>query len=191
VRVCLCECVSLKSVCECERERERERETERERERERERDDHYNLVARACQYCDVSQLISEEERNFNSLSNLCHPQPRFTFEVTFSHFSPKLILKNLFRKWLCHTLKTAEAHVTRDIFAHNIAIKRYCDKKILRYLRHRNQCPAKVSYYKNTTYLVLCFVKNLPWLINRNLLTEIKISFYCNIVCKMSRVNKA
>jgi len=30
-------------------------------------------------------------------------------------------------------------------------------------------------------YLVLCFVKRLPWLFIRNLLTEIKISFYRNI----------
>jgi hypothetical protein len=39
---------------------------------------------------------------------------------------------------------------------------------------------------------VLCFVKSLPWLFNRNLLTDIKISFYCNtaILCaEMSRVN--
>jgi len=57
----------------------------------------------------------------------------------------------------------------------------YCDKKILRYFRHRFQCPTKVSYNINTTYLVLCFVKTLPWLFNRNLLTEIKISFYRNI----------
>jgi len=41
---------------------------------------------------------------------------------------------------------------------------------------------------------MLCFVKSLPWLLNRNLLTEIKISFYRNIAilcAKMSRVNRA
>jgi len=43
---------------------------------------------------------------------------------------------------------------------------------------------TKVSYCKNTTYIVLCFVKSLPWLFNRNLLTDIKISFYRNIVCR-------
>jgi hypothetical protein len=41
---------------------------------------------------------------------------------------------------------------------------------------------TKVSYCKNTTYLLLCFVKSLPWLFNRNLLTDFKISFYRNIV---------
>ncbi len=44
------------------------------------------------------------------------------------------------------------------------------------------------------TYLVLCFVKSLPWLFNRNLLTDIKISFYRNIAilcAEMSRVNWA
>jgi len=53
---------------------------------------------------------------------------------------------------------------------------------------------TKVSYCKNTTYLVLFFVKSLPWLFNRNLLTDIKISFYHNIAilcAKMSRVNWA
>jgi len=43
---------------------------------------------------------------------------------------------------------------------------------------------TKVSYCKNTTYPVMCFVKSLPWLFNRNLLTDIKISFYRNIVCR-------
>jgi len=41
-------------------------------------------------------------------------------------------------------------------------------------------------------YLDLWFVKSLPWLFNRNLLTEIKISFYRNIAilcAKMSHVN--
>jgi len=33
-------------------------------------------------------------------------------------------------------------------------------------------------------YLDLWFIKSLPWLFNRNLLTEIKIAFYRNIVCK-------
>jgi hypothetical protein len=43
-------------------------------------------------------------------------------------------------------------------------------------------------------YLDLWNVKSLPWLFNRNLLTEIKIFFYCNIAifcAKMSRVNKS
>jgi len=68
------------------------------------------------------------------------------------------------------------------------------DKKILRYLRHGFQFPTKVIFYKNTTYLVMCYVKSLPWLFNRNLLNEIKISFHRNIAilcAKMSRVNKA
>jgi len=43
---------------------------------------------------------------------------------------------------------------------------------------------TKGSYFKNATYLVLCCVKSLPWLFNRNLLTDIKISFYRNIVCR-------
>jgi len=53
---------------------------------------------------------------------------------------------------------------------------------------------TKVSYCKNATYLVLCFVKSLPWLFNRNILTDIKISFYRNIAilcAEMSRVNWA
>jgi len=53
---------------------------------------------------------------------------------------------------------------------------------------------TKVSYCKNTTYLVLCFVQSLPWLFNRALLTDIKISFYSNIAilcAKMSCVNWA
>jgi hypothetical protein len=61
----------------------------------------------------------------------------------------------------------------------------------LRYLRHRFQCPTKVSYYKNTTYLVLCFVKSLPWLFNRNLWPKSKYLFIVILCVKMSRVNKA
>jgi len=33
----------------------------------------------------------------------------------------------------------------------------------------------------SSKYLVLCFVKSIPWLFNRNLLTEIKYLFYRNI----------
>jgi hypothetical protein len=76
---------------------------------------------------------------------------------------------------------------SHNIFAHNIEIKRYFDKTII--LRHI-YLKAKVSM----NYLDLWFVKSLPWLFNRNLLTEIKISFYRNIAilcAKMSRVNKA
>jgi len=53
---------------------------------------------------------------------------------------------------------------------------------------------TKVSYCKNTTYLVLCFVQSLPWLFNRTLLTDIKMSFYRNIAilcAEMSRGNWA
>jgi len=42
-------------------------------------------------------------------------------------------------------------------------------------------------------YLDLWFIKSLPWLFNRNLLTEIKRYFYRNIAilcAKMYRVNK-
>jgi len=39
----------------------------------------------------------------------------------------------------------------RSSFRHNIAIKRYCDKKII--LRHRFLFPTKVSSEKNVTYL--------------------------------------
>ena len=52
------------------------------------------------------------------------------------------------------------------------------------------QCPTKVSHYKNTTYLVLCFVKSLPWLFNRNLLTESKYLFIAILCAKMLCVNK-
>ncbi len=51
---------------------------------------------------------------------------------------------------------------------------------------------TKVGYCEKTTYLVLCFVKSLPWWFNINLLTDIKISFYRNIAilcAEMSRVN--
>ena len=48
---------------------------------------------------------------------------------------------------------------------------------------------TKVSYCKNTTYLVLCFVTSLPWLFNRNILTEIKIYFYCNIAILCAKIS--
>jgi len=44
---------------------------------------------------------------------------------------------------------------SRDIFGHNIAIK-----NVLIFLRHRIQCPAKVSSKQNVTYPVLRFVKS-------------------------------
>ncbi len=80
---------------------------------------------------------------------------------------------------------------TRDILAHNILIKRYCNKKIL--LSHGFQWLTKVSSQPNTKYLDLWFVKSLPWPIEVN---ASKISFYRNlffiaILCvKMSHVNK-
>ncbi len=40
-------------------------------------------------------------------------------------------------------------------------------------------------------YLDLWFVKSLPWLLNRNLFTEIKYLFIAILCAKMSRVNKA
>jgi len=68
----------------------------------------------------------------------------------------------------------------------------YCDKKDI--FEPWISMTTKVSYCKNTIYLVLCFVKSLPWLFNINLLTDIKISFYRNIAilcAKMSHVNWA
>jgi len=55
-----------------------------------------------------------------------------------------------------------------------------CDKKIFIFLNHRFQCPSKVSSYEDTTNLVLCFVKSLPWLVYRHHLTKLKIYFYRN-----------
>ncbi len=67
----------------------------------------------------------------------------------------------------------------------------YCDKNI--FLSHR-YLKIKVSSSRNMNYLELWSVKSLPWLFNRNLWTEIKISFYRNITilcAKMYRVSKA
>ncbi len=71
---------------------------------------------------------------------------------------------------------------------------RYCNKKwkkILQHLtnlRHRSQCPTKVSSYKNTAYLLLCFLKSLHWLVNRNLLTKIVImTTWSGIPCSTKR----
>jgi len=53
-----------------------------------------------------------------------------------------------------------KALYTIDIFAHNIAIKKICNKKTI--LSHRFQWPTKVRSLK--TFLDLCFV-HVPWFI--------------------------
>ncbi len=83
-----------------------------------------------------------------------------------------------------------KASFTRDILTHNIAIKRYCDKKI--FLSHW-LIMAKVSSQRTTNQGTLSFVKSLPWPLEVN---GSKISFYRNffiaiLYVKMSRVNKA
>ena len=68
-----------------------------------------------------------------------------------------------------------------DIFARDIAIKRYCDKKII--LSH-GCLKAKVSSYQIIIQGKQGFYKSLPWLVNRNLLLKnvnVAISFYHNI----------
>jgi len=42
--------------------------------------------------------------------------------------------------------------------------------------------PNQGKLLKNTTYLLLYFVKSLLWLVIKTY--ALKISFYCNIVCK-------
>jgi len=58
--------------------------------------------------------------------------------------------------------------------------KQYWDKKILRCLRHRFQCPTKLSSKKHNHL----FVKSLPWLVIETYVSNIAVSFYRNIVCK-------
>jgi len=88
-----------------------------------------------------------------------------------------ILLPNLFE--LYHW----KAHATQDIFAHNIAIKIYCNKEIN--LSYMFQWPTKVS---SKTYIDLFFV-NIPWFFVMSLPWPIdihgpEISFYGNIVCK-------
>jgi len=85
-------------------------------------------------------------------------------------------------------LTICKALFTRDILTHNIAMKRYCDKKI--FSRHRLVL-AKIRSYRTTNQGNLCFIKSLPWLVLKSMAQKylfITISFYRNIV---SRVNKA
>jgi len=44
--------------------------------------------------------------------------------------------------------------------------------------------PNQGKFLKNTTYLVLCFVKSLPWLAIETFVLKLSISYYRNIVCK-------
>ncbi len=78
--------------------------------------------------------------------------------------------------WLSYWTLLPKAHVTRDIFADNIAIKYILEP----WISMTNQG----KLLTNIEYLDVWFFKSLPWLLNRNLLTEIKISFYRNIVCQ-------
>ncbi len=73
---------------------------------------------------------------------------------------------------------------TLDILTHNIAIKKYCDKKI--FLDHGCQ-QAKVSSYQIIIQGKQGSNKSLAWLVNRNLLLKnvnVAISFYRNIANK-------
>ncbi len=55
-----------------------------------------------------------------------------------------------------------KALFTWDILAHNIAIKRFCNKNL--FLSHGFQWLAKVSSKQTTNQGTLCFVKSLPCL---------------------------
>jgi len=87
------------------------------------------------------------------------------------------------------------AHVIHNIFAHNIAIKRYCD--IWHFLSTDFYWTTKVSSYKNLVnelmYLVLCFDQSSPWPIDIHgpKIYFITIFFIAILCAKMSRVNKA
>jgi len=61
---------------------------------------------------------------------------------------------------------------------------------ILRYLRQRFQCPTKVSSKHNTTYLVLCCVKSLPWLVIETYVSKISISFFNKTLSKVHLKSK-
>jgi hypothetical protein len=78
-------------------------------------------------------------------------------------------------------IKVLKAYVTHVIFAHNIEIKY---KKILRYLRHRFQCPIKVSSEKTDldlflVYIASFFVKSLLWPTDHPWPKNIFLSQYC------------
>ncbi len=87
---------------------------------------------------------------------------------------------------------SAKAHVTWDIFAQNIAIKRYCNKII--FLGHG--CLYSIGQHKllskqNRRYIM--FFKSLFWLVNRNLFLKIVkrynifLSQYCVQKCLVWR----
>jgi len=85
------------------------------------------------------------------------------YQLMFFKDSQLVIRKKLLRKAL----------ITRDILAHNIAIKRYCDKNII--LSHRFLlCQGKL-WAQGTLYSFL----SSPWLGIETLCS--KMSFYCDI----------
>jgi len=77
---------------------------------------------------------------------------------------------------------------TRDILAHNIAIKRYCHKKIIS--RHMFQWATKISSEKNIPWFFkeLTLAYRDPWLKNIFLSQYLFITI---LGAKMSSVNKA
>jgi len=99
------------------------------------------------------------------------------------HWTEEILLEifNLIFFW--RIKKTFKGLYTLDIFAREIAIKRYCNKKII--LSHK--ClKAKVSSqrknksrYINKTQIKVCLWKRLLWLVNRNL--RLKIVFLSHI----------
>jgi hypothetical protein len=94
--------------------------------------------------------------------------------VTHLRGNPSQVTKSLwvtqhrFRKML---LFDGMAHVTQDIFAHNISIKRYNFEPLI---SMSNQ--GKLLTKHKVPYL--WFVKSLPWPIE---IDGSKLSFYCNI----------
>ncbi len=88
---------------------------------------------------------------------------------------------------------SSKASFTRDILAHNIAIKRYWDKKII--LRQRFLLTNQGKLLKKITWFVFClctlisfFDSRHPWLKNIFLSQYLFIAILCS---KMSCVNKA
>ncbi len=111
------------------------------------------------------------ESKFVSTNCFFKPSKKSMFEmcqiiwqtsVLFDWFRFLLLLTSFFVSFTSVRKVHLKALFTQDILTHNIAIKRYCDKKI--FLRQLTLASHRNPWLKNIIFFV--------------------ISFYCNIVCQ-------
>ncbi len=116
--------------------------------------------------------------------------------LDFKHCKHLFIRKMLIFNCINHQYKkyAFKALFTHNILTHNIAIKRYCNKKIQRHFLSKYCCyiPKSSQINRNKHFRFTQWKKNIGWKMSFYLFISIYFYPFIAILCaKMSSVNKA